>query len=276
MKHFTLFIMILTGLSATAAGPAVKGLSPSQSANDFFQQGFDAASNGQYDVAVQNYTSAIERDPNRIYFYYHRGLAYKALHEKPQAIADFKQCISMRPIAEAYYEIGIYKYDELDMATAKQYFEQARELKDNLDKLNYYLGVINYRMNNYDTAEAQLTQYVHLVKTNSDAFLYLAMVKVKLHKYEEVTPMLQLTGLYNDGNDWKLHLKMYEIYKEMGDKENMFYHINLVIELGATRPEFYSIRAQLYLERGQTLRAGYDMEYATKGAATAATATKDK
>lgn len=264
MKKFALILLTLFHFSLFAAsGPAPKGPKPSapQSANDFFQIGFTASGNGQYDVAIKNYNLAIELDPNRIYFFYHRGLAHKALGEKTQAIADFTQCLNMKPIAEAYYELGAFKYEDLDLLGAKEFFEKAKELKDDVDKTNYYLGVINYRMNNFDSAEALLTHYVHLVKTNSDAFLYLALVKVKKHKYEEVSPMLKLAGLYND-NDWKLHLKMYDIYKEMGDKDNMLYHISMVIELGQTKPEYYSIRAQLYLDRGENLRAEYDLQSA--------------
>jgi tetratricopeptide (TPR) repeat protein len=167
----------------------------------------------------------------------------------------------MKPIAEAYYELGVFKYEALDLKGAKQLFEKARDLKDDVDKLEYYLGVINYRFNDFDSAESELTHYTHLVKTNADAFLYLAMTKVKMHKYNEVPAMLQLATLYND-NDWKLHLKMYDIYKEMGDKDNMLYHISMVIEMGQTKPEYYSIRAQLYLDKGEDMRAQYDLESA--------------
>ena len=268
MKQFALILFTLFSFSAIAAkGPAssvVIAAAVPQSANDFFQIGFSASNNGMYDIAIKNYSLAIELDPNRIYFFYHRGLAHKAVGEKAQAIADFNQCIAMKPISEAYYELGIFKYEDLDLSGAKQYFEKAKELKDDVEKLNYYLGVINYRFNNYDSAESLLTHYVRLVKTSSDAFLYLALVKVKMHKFEEVSPMLKLASLYND-NDWKLHLKMYDIYKEMGDKDNMLYHISMVIEMGQTKPEYYNIRAQLYLLRGENLRAEYDLLYAKGG-----------
>ena len=264
MRHFVLILLTLFSLTVSAKGPASIKMAAPQSANDFFQIGFSAANNGQYDVAVKNYSMAIDIDPNRIYFFYHRGLAHRALGEKAQSIADFNQCLSMKPIAEAYYEIGVFKYEDLDLMGAKAYFERAKELKDDIDKLNFYLGVINYRINNYDSAESLLNHYIHLVKTNSDAFLYLAMVKVKMHKFDEVSPMLKLAGLYND-NDWKLHLKMYDIYKEMGDKDNMLYHISMVIEMGQTKPEYYNIRAQLYQDRGESLRAEYDLQYAKGG-----------
>lgn len=261
MKQFAAILLVLVSFAVSAGSPAPTA---PQSANEFFQLGFNAANNGQYDVAIKNYSTAIDIDPTRIYFYYHRGLAHKALGEKAQATADFNQCLSMKPIAEAYYEIGVFRYEAMDLNGAKDYFEKAKELKDDVDKLNFYLGVINYRMNNYDTAEVQLAHYVHLIKTNSDAFLYLALVKLKMQKYDEVSPMLKLACLYND-NDWKLHLKMYEIYKEIGDKDNMLAHISMVIELGQTKPEYYNIRAQLYLEKGENLRAGYDLLYAKGG-----------
>jgi tetratricopeptide (TPR) repeat protein len=267
MRNYAVFIFTLITLAATAAkvpAPTGKETIAPQSANDFFQIGFSAASSGQYDVAIKNYSMAIDIDPTRIYFYYHRGLAYRASGARAQAIADFKQCLSMKPIAEAYYEIGVYKYEDLDIAGAKNYFVKAKELKDDVEKTNFYLGVIDYRLTNYDSAEAYLTHYIQTVKTNSDAFLYLAMVKVKMHKYGEVEPMLKLASLYND-NDWKLHLKMYDIYKEMDDKDNMLYHISMVIEMGQGKPEYYNIRAQLYQDRGESMQAEYDLQSAKGG-----------
>jgi tetratricopeptide (TPR) repeat protein len=266
MKGFVSFLLCITLTFTTSARGFVKipASAPSpQTANDFFQVGFNADNSGEYELAIKNYNLAIGLDPNRIYFYYHRGLAYKASGKKALAIKDFNQCIAMKPIAEAYYELGVYKYDELDLMGAKTLFETTRSLKDDLEKTNYYLGVINYRLSQFDSAEMYLTRYTHLVKTNADAFLYFAMVKVKMHKYDEVPYLLNYASLYND-NDWKLHLKMYDIYKEMDDKKNMLYNISMVIEMGQTKPEYYAIRAQLYQDLGDNMRAEYDL-VAAKG-----------
>ncbi|MCW3124668.1 MAG: hypothetical protein JWO03_326 [Bacteroidetes bacterium] len=264
MKNLTLIVLSLCIAVSVSAGTTVKIMPASgapQTANDFFQVGFNAANGGQYELAVKNYDLAIGLDPNRIYFYYHRGLAFKAWGKKPQAAQDFNQCISMKPIAEAYYELGLIKYDALDLGGAKAMFEAARTLKDDLDKTNFYLGVIYYRNNQFDSSEACLTRYTQMVKTHSDAYLYLATVKVKKHDFADVTKLLKLASLYCD-NDWKLHLKMYDIYKEIGDKDNMLYNISMVIEMGQTKPEYYNIRAQLYMAQGETLRAQYDLDAA--------------
>lgn len=251
MRRFALILLILFRIEAFASAH------PEHSANEYFQIGFDAANNGKYDVALKNYSLAIELDPNRIYFFYHRGLAYKSLGLRPSAIADFERCLAMKPLAEAYYQLGIIKYEDQDFTSALEYFEKSKELKDDIDKLNYYLGVLNYRANNFDTAEALLVHYTHLVRTSPEAFLYLAMAKVKLHKYNEVPSLLKYASLYSE-NDWKFHLTMYDIYKEMGDKDNMFYHISMVIELGHSEPEYNAIRAQLGQERDRNLNVDID------------------
>ena len=242
------FAVILFALFSFTAFAAIHPAQPPQTANEYFQIGFAAANNGQYDVAIKNYSQAIDLDPKRVYFFYHRGIAYNRLGDKASAVTDFTQCLTMRPLAEAYYELGVIKYEKLEFASAQQSFDKSKELKDDVEKVNYYLGVLNYRSNNFDAAEALLTHYTHQVRTNPDAFLYLAMTKVKQHKYNEVSSLLKIAALYSD-NDWKFHLTMYDIYKEIGDKDNMFYHISMVIELGHAQPEYNAIRAQLGKER---------------------------
>src|SRR3954468_9450224 len=101
MKNLTLILISLCIAVTVSARTTVKLMPTSgepKTANDFFQLGFNAANGGQYDQAVRNYNLAIGLAPSRIYFFYHRGLALKALSRKAEAAKDFNQCISMRPI----------------------------------------------------------------------------------------------------------------------------------------------------------------------------------
>lgn len=264
MKNLTIVILALCLTLSATAGVSVRAAlvqGEPKTANDFFQIGFAAANNGNYQLAVKNYDLAIGLDPTRIYFYYHRGLAHKALGHKADAANDFTQCNNMKPIAEAYYELGVLRYDAQDFAGAQNMLESARALKEDLDKTNFYLGLIYYKHNQLDSAESCLTRYTHLVKNNSDAFFYLATVKVKRHEYTDVPKLLELASVYGT-NDWKQHLKFYEIYKEMGDKQNMLANISMVIEMGQTKPEYYNIRAQLYQDQGDPMRAQFDRDVA--------------
>ncbi len=260
-----LTLCIATSVSAGVSARATLVQGEPKTANDFFQIAFAAANSGNYALAVKNYDLAIGLDPTRIYFYYHRGLAHKALGHKTDAASDFTQCNNMKPIAEAYYELGVLRYEALDFSGARSMLESARSLKEDLEKTNFYLGLIYYKQNQLDSAESCLTRYTKLVKTSSDAYFYLASAKVKRHQYAEVPRLLELAGLYGT-NDWKQHLKIYEVYKELGDKQGMLANITMVIEMGQTKPEYYNIRAQLYMDQGDQTRAQFDLE-AAKGLA---------
>ncbi|GAJ13974.1 unnamed protein product, partial [marine sediment metagenome] len=56
--------------------------------NNFLDQGY-------YDEAIEEYTDAIELDPNLAVAYYNRGRAYKELGKKSEAIDDFEKCIAL-------------------------------------------------------------------------------------------------------------------------------------------------------------------------------------
>jgi tetratricopeptide (TPR) repeat protein len=250
--------MTTTTRASHVASTAVDtALQSPKTANEYFELSISQSGKSKYGDAIRSLNRAISMDPSRIYYYYHRGMLYKAVGNRSMALNDFNQCNSMKPIAEAYYESGVIKYENLDIFGAKADFEKANEIKEDVDKVNFYLGVINYRMNNFQTAAELLKRFLHTVKTNPDAYLYLGLCFVKQKKYDAARPFLQQATLYNN-NDWQLHLKMYEIYREMGDRENMLYNISMVIELGEAKPEYFAIRAKLYTDMGDVLRAKYD------------------
>jgi tetratricopeptide (TPR) repeat protein len=58
---------------------------------------------GKYDKAISDFKKALKSNPNSTDFY-NRGLAYFNLEKYSQAISDFGQVISLNPNdAEAYY-----------------------------------------------------------------------------------------------------------------------------------------------------------------------------
>ena len=249
------FATIFTFALASFAAPK-----PATTANDYFQVGFDAANLGNHKVAIQNFNIAIGLEPTRIYFYYHRGIANRNAGNKSASIADFNTCNSIRPIAEAYYQLGVFKYEESNLLGAKKEFEKAIELKEDVEKVNYYLGIINYRIGDFNASLACLNRYTTLVKTNPDAFLFLALSHIKLKNFNEARPCLKSALLYTN-NDWKLYYKMYEIYREMGDINNQLYNLSMVIELGQRKSEFYTLRSKLYESIGDRERAEEDFYF---------------
>jgi tetratricopeptide (TPR) repeat protein len=78
------------------------------SATDWFKKGLGYAINGDYDNAIEAFTSAISLNPNYEVAYYNRGTAYGKKGQHRRAIEDFNRAIALDPnYAAAYNNRGI-------------------------------------------------------------------------------------------------------------------------------------------------------------------------
>lgn len=240
---------------------SVSAQSENKTPNELFKLGFAAYQQGNYDLAIRNYNIAIGLDASRNYFYYNRGLAYKAMNSNDAAIKDFKLSNEFKPTAEAYYQIGLIKYQGGDLAGAREEFESAKLIRDDLENMNFYLGMIYFRNNRYEEATKCFYDFTAHVKTNADAYYYRGLAEAKTAHYAESIVSFKFAMMYKN-NDWKLFYKMYEIYLAMNDKANALYSISMVIELGEKKPEYYEERARLYMDTGDTYRYEADIKSA--------------
>jgi tetratricopeptide (TPR) repeat protein len=89
----------------------------------------------QMELALDDYASAIELDPQYAKAYNNRGNAYASLGNLEQALADY---------------------------------DRALELDESLDLTYFNRGVINYQLQNYEAAIADLEKYLELVPDAQD------------------------------------------------------------------------------------------------------------
>jgi tetratricopeptide (TPR) repeat protein len=89
----------------------------------------------EMELAVADYTSAIELDARYAKAYNNRGNAYATLGDLEQALADYNRAL---------------------------------ELDDSLDLTYFNRGVINYKLGNYETAIADLETYLDLIPEAED------------------------------------------------------------------------------------------------------------
>ena len=72
-----------------------------------FQQGKEAATNREFDVAIASFTEAIRLDPNSAMAYRDRGLAYEGKGDHDKALADYTEALRINPqYDQAYYLRG--------------------------------------------------------------------------------------------------------------------------------------------------------------------------
>jgi len=95
----------------------------------YSDRGDDYLNSGNYDLAIAEYTRAIELDSSLAYLYYNRGLAYEQKGDYRSAILDFSQVIQMNPgEGEAYFERGFNYALNGDYELSVNDFTQAIEL----------------------------------------------------------------------------------------------------------------------------------------------------
>ena len=81
-----------------------------QSADEYFDSGYDKAEAKDYYGAIADYTKAIEINPNYAIAYTNRGLSKAEAKDYNASIADFTKAIELDPNdAEAYYNRGLSK-----------------------------------------------------------------------------------------------------------------------------------------------------------------------
>ena len=82
-----------------------------QTAYDYYIQGIEYQDLGEYQLAINNYTKAINEYPDYAPAYYNRGITYNKLGKYEDAIADFTRAIRIDlDYADAYLNRGISKW----------------------------------------------------------------------------------------------------------------------------------------------------------------------
>lgn len=78
--------------------------------------------NKEFDMAVTNYSRAIDRRSNFFYYHLQRGLARNELGQKDAAIADLENSLKLLPTAPAHYTLGTIMEERGDNAAALEHY----------------------------------------------------------------------------------------------------------------------------------------------------------
>ena len=100
-----------------------------QTAEEYYQSGYDKDEAGDYNGAIADYTKVIELNPNYADAYFSRGLLKFVLKDLTGAIADFTEEIELNPnYADAYFSRGLSKSDLKDLTGACADWKKAASL----------------------------------------------------------------------------------------------------------------------------------------------------
>lgn len=251
-------VVMLCAIAMFSIASYAQTTDPTQTPSAIFKSGFAAYTMGDYNLAIKQFSAAISIDNSKNYFYYNRGMAYRAMGNLPMAIADLKHSNDLRPTAEAYYQLGVIYFEKNDYANAQTELENAKQLRDDLDRMNFCLGMIYYKLERLEDALMCFNAYTATPKNYADAYYYKGLTEAKLNMYNEALVSFKQALRYKD-SDWKLYYKMYEFYVALDDKQNALNSITMVIEIGEKKIEYYEKRAELYKELGFDFKYEEDM-----------------
>ena len=172
MKKLIIALCILANMGFAYAAEPVQPYEPSTEAKLQYNQGVDYYKVGQYDQAMAAFRQAITLDPNYIDAYYNLGSILEYLRQDEAALAVFKQVIVRKPDD---YE-SVYKAANLSYKLGLT------------DKAKTYLSLIPPESTVYSSAKTLASNL------NTD------MQTIKAQKEQETKPVQieQTNGMYNN------------------------------------------------------------------------------
>jgi protein O-mannosyl-transferase len=137
------------------------------------------------DLAMADFSKAIELNPNSSFAFYNRGTAYEDAKKYELAMADYNKAIELNPdFSPAYNNRGnLYANgNKSDLALAD--FNKAIELNKDYSQAYNNRGNLYANANKYDLALADFNKAVELSPGNSKAYNNRANVYVKKKQYD--------------------------------------------------------------------------------------------
>ncbi len=109
--------------------PIIQAKDSRSLAREIFKRGISVCDLGQYQKAIDDFTTAIELNPHYAEAYNHRGLTFDRLQAYQKAIDDFTTAIELNPhYAEAHHNIAITFKNLENSRSAERFISKAKEL----------------------------------------------------------------------------------------------------------------------------------------------------
>ncbi len=115
------------------------------------------------DMAIEDYTEAIQQEPNVAEYYFKRSYAYRIKKDYYRAISDLTEAIRLNPNdAMLYNNRGVAYYEKRDYDRAISDYNEAIRLNPNYAEAYSNRGAVYYNNDNYDKAISEVNEAIRL------------------------------------------------------------------------------------------------------------------
>ncbi|OBQ01569.1 serine protease [Anabaena sp. AL09] len=216
----------------------------------------------EYKQAIDDYTQAIKIDHKKAIYYDFRGLAYLQLKDYKQAIADYTQAIQLDPKNATYYGGRGFAYFQLkDYKQAIDDYTQA--IKIDPKNATYYSarGDAYFQLKDYKQAIDDYSQAIKLKSDFTEAYYVRGIAHYFLKDYKQAI------------NDWNQAIKLKpdftEAYTNLGIVSYEMGEVETAINYWRNAIKINSNVAEAHLALGVALYAKGDKEAGLKSGETA-------
>jgi serine/threonine protein kinase len=239
---------------------STKTNTPGETSDDHYDKGEALLEDGEYDEAIEQFTSAITLDPDHADAYNKRGYAYYSKKTYNRAIQDYDKAIALDDeYTEAYRNRGLayYANGEYDAAIAD--YTEAIALDDEHARTYYYRGLVYSANGEYDAAIADYDEAIALDDTYADAYTARASSYKALDNYdaaiqnynEAITLNPESVVAYNNRA---------RAYQDKGELDLAIQDYNTAIELDSEYAVAYYNRGRVYKDKGDNTQAIADFQ----------------
>jgi tetratricopeptide (TPR) repeat protein len=139
--------------------------------NEAFKRGMDAFVNDDFSESVEEFTKAIEIDPDFALTYVSRGAALMNMHRIEESILDFNRAIELNPeYPKTYHLRGLARVEVEDHEGVMENLGNAIDLDPDYGQAYYSRAALKIKLGREDLATEDLQMVNVFVEMNTQAF----------------------------------------------------------------------------------------------------------
>ncbi len=142
---------------------------------------------GQYQAAIEQFSKAIQLEPDNALAYYHRGISYQRLRAQAEALSDFTVAIEKGPPNDfAYLNRGAVRAKLGLLLEAESDFNAALKIDPTRPDTYYNRSLLFLKTNRIQMAIDDITTGIGLNPKDAKAYYLRANALEMLHRHDEV------------------------------------------------------------------------------------------
>lgn len=224
-------------------------------ADSYYNRGNALRDRQEYEQAIEEYTRAIEINPDFVNAYYNRGLTYSDLERYQRAIADYTKAVELNPeYLDAYNNRGILYANLQDYDKAIADYMTVIELDPDYVLVYNNLGVAYDSLGRFQDAVGSYSKAIELNPDYALAYNNRGISHGNLQQYNEAiedhTAAIELDGSFSDA-----YYHRGNAYRNLVSYQSAIADYNRAIELNPDYTVAYNNRGISYYELQEYDRA---------------------